>query len=161
MKYFKTWIDLIEETKTASPEKIRADSLEIREKYSEEALIHAVAQIALKRGGQKARAALKKLFEDTETLTTLTDHIIANHYVQPKLSHHKLFHIQAKNDLPNSQMEDIARDIRDDLGRDAIEPNFERKMRDSTQETAAFFSNCTVQMEIRYKDQETKGQSKS
>ena len=135
MKCFKTWIDLLEETKSASPEKIRADSLEIREKYSEEALIHAVAQIALKRGGLKARAALNNLFKDAETLTTLTDHIIANHYVQPKLSHHTLFHIQAKNDLPNSQMEDIARDIREDLGRDAIEPNFERKLRENTVKT--------------------------
>ena len=164
MKYFKTWIDLLEENEPASPSdsKIRADSLKIRSEFSEESIIHAAAQISFQRGGQKARDALNKLFEEPENLTSLSEHMALYHEIpRLKLSHHTLFHIQDSMDIPNVNMEELAKLIRGDLGRDAIEPNFERKLRESTQATSEFFSCDTVKMEVRYKDKETKGQSNS
>ena len=162
MEYFKTWIDLIEDTTPTSPSdsKIRADSLKIRQEFSPESIIHAVAQIAFQRGGQIARDALNKLFEEPENLTSLTDHIALCHAPPKlKLSHHTLFHIQDAMDLPNANMEDLAKFIRGDLGSDAIEPNFERKLRESSEKTAGFFDKDTVKMQVRYKNKETKGQS--
>ena len=161
MKYFKTWIDLIKASTSTSPSssKVKADSLEIR-KFSEEAVLHAAAEIAYKRGGQKAKVAHKRLFEDTENLDSLND------YLEPmrkkrKFSHDRLFHIQNTMDLPDSNVKGLARNIREELGTDSVEPNFERKLEESVEATARFFQSDIVQMEVRYKDKETKGQSKS
>ena len=162
MIYFKTWIDLFKETTTKSPStsKINADSLTIRNNFSEESVIKASELIAYKRGGQAAKNAHKRLFEDTENLDSLKE------YVEPmikkrKFSHDRLHHIQSTMELPDVKIKDLAKNIRDELGSDSIEPNFERKLTESVEATAKFFSKDTVQMEIRYKNKETKGQSKS
>ena len=162
MRYFKTWIDLFTETTNTSPftSKINADSLTIREKFGEESVIKASELIAYKRGGQAAKIAHKRLFEDTENLDSLKE------YVEPmlkkrKFSHERLHHIQSTMELPDVKIKDLAKHIRDELGSDSIEPNFERKLTESVDATAKFFSKDTVQMEIRYKNKETKGQSKS
>ena len=120
-------------------------------KYCEKTIFYTTEQLLLEKGPQ-AKAAFKKIQEDSSpNLTKLKDYIHDQEKSAPILSHKTFLKIHDNTALPDNSIIKVAKIIREDAGNRCIEANLEKELKNHGKQCEKFFSTKQIDMIISEK----------